>query len=106
MKVSQLDLPKHAIEFLAAIGYETLYPTQEDSVQAGLLEGKSILVSTPTARGKTLIALLAILNNIFKKKGKIVFLTPLKAFESKKFSEFKKLDPIDLVKKIKLEIST
>src|SRR5256712_12702534 len=106
MKVSQLDLPKHAIEFLAAIGYETLYPTQEDSVQAGLLEGKSILVSAPTASGKTLIALFAILNHIFKKKGKIVYLSPLKALASEKFSEFKKLESIDLGRKIQVEIST
>src|SRR5438309_1509593 len=106
MKVSQLDLPKPTIEFLSAIGYETLYPAQEDSVKAGLLEGKSILVSAPTASGKTLIALFAILNHIFKKKGKIVYLSPLKALASEKFSEFKKLESIDLGKKIQVEIST
>ena len=106
MKVSQLDLPKSAIEFLSVIGYETLYPTQEDSVKAGLLEGKSILVSAPTASGKTLIALLAILAHISKKNGKIVYLSPLKALASEKFSEFKKLESIDLGKKIRVEIST
>ncbi len=106
MKVSQLDLPKPAIEFLSAIGYETLYPTQEDSVNADLLEGKSILVSAPTASGKTLIALFAILNHIFKKKGKIVYLSPLKALASEKFSEFKKLESVDLGRKIRVEIST
>jgi len=106
MKVSQLDLPKQLIEFLSSIGYETLYPTQESSVEAGLLKGKSILVSAPTASGKTLIALLAILDHLFKKKGKIVYLTPLKALASEKFSEFKKLESIDLGRKIRVEIST
>ena len=100
MKVSQIDLPKQLTDFLSSIGYETLYPTQESSVDAGLLEGKNILVSAPTASGKTLIALLAILNHIFKKKGKIVYLSPLKALASEKFSEFKKLESINLDKKI------
>ncbi|MGI0069739.1 MAG: DEAD/DEAH box helicase, partial [Nitrosopumilaceae archaeon] len=106
MKVSQIDLPKQLTEFLSSIGYETLYPTQESSVEAGLLEGKNILVSAPTASGKTLIALLAILDHIFKKKGKIVYLSPLKALASEKFSEFKKLESIDLGRKIHVEIST
>jgi len=53
MKVSDLNLPKTAIEFLHKIGYEELYPTQEDSVNAGILEGKSALVCAPTASGKT-----------------------------------------------------
>src|SRR5437660_10948477 len=106
MKVSQLDLPKPTIEFLSAIGYETLYPAQEDSVKAGLLEGKSILVSAQTASGKTLIALLAILDHILKKKGKIIYLSPLKAIASEKFSEFKNLESIDLGRKIQVEIST
>jgi helicase len=106
MKVSQIDLPKQLTEFLSSIGYETLYPTQKSSLEAGLLEGKSILVSAPTASGKTLIALLAILDHIFKKKGKIVYLSPLKALASEKFSEFKKLESIDLGRKIQVEIST
>ncbi len=106
MKVSKLNLPKQLIEFLSSIGYETLYPAQESSVEAGLLKGKSILVSAPTASGKTLIALLAILDHLFKKKGKIVYLTPLKALASEKFSEFKKLESIDLGRKIRVEIST
>ena len=104
MKVSQLDLPKQLTEFLSSIGYETLYPTQKSSVEAGLLEGKSILVSAPTASGKTLIALLAIMEHIYKKKGKIVYLSPLKALASEKFSEFKKLESIDLGRKIQVEI--
>ncbi len=106
MKVSQLDLPQQLIEFLSSIGYQSLYPTQESSIEAGLLEGKSLLVSAPTASGKTLIALIAILNNISKKKGKIIYLSPLKALASEKFSDFKKLETLDLGQKIKVEIST
>ena len=106
MKVSQLNLPKPAIEFLQSLGYDTLYPPQEDSIAAGILNGKGILVSTPTASGKTLIAIIAMMNHLFKKKGKIVYLSPLKALASEKFSEFQKLESIDFGKKIRVQIST
>ncbi len=106
MKVSQINLPKPAIEFLHLLGYEALYPPQEDSIKTGLLEGKNILVSTPTASGKTLIAIFAILNHLFQKKGKIVYLSPLKALASEKFSEFKKLESLDFGRKVRVQIST
>ncbi len=106
MKVSQLTLPKPSIDFLHALGYTDLYPPQEDSVKAGLLEGKSILVSAPTASGKTLIAIIAMINHLLKKKGKIVYLSPLRALASEKFFEFKKLVSIDFGRKIRVQIST
>ena len=56
MKIEKLDLPDSAIEFLKSEGFENLYPPQADSVRSGLLDGKNILVSAPTASGKTLIA--------------------------------------------------
>lgn len=106
MKVSDLNLPKTAIEFLQKFGYEELYPTQEDSVKAGILEGKSVLVSAPTASGKTLIAILAMINHLFGNKGKIVYLSPLRALAAEKFSEFQKLESIDFGRKIRAQIST
>ncbi|HLC24690.1 MAG TPA: DEAD/DEAH box helicase, partial [Nitrosopumilaceae archaeon] len=106
MKVSDLNLPKTAIEFLHKIGYEELYPAQEDSVNAGILEGKSVLVSAPTASGKTLIAVLAMINHLSSKKGKIVYLSPLRALAAEKFSEFQKLESVDFGRKIRAQIST
>jgi helicase len=106
MKVSETKLPKPAIEFLGKMGYEELYPPQEDSIKAGILEGKNILVSSPTASGKTLIAIFAIIDHLFKKNGKIVYLNPLRALSAEKFSEFQKLSSIDFERKIKIQIST
>ena len=106
MRVDNLDIPHGAIEFLRNNGFVTLYPPQEKSVKAGLLEGNSILVSAPTASGKTLIAILAIIKHLLGKRGKIVYLSPLKALASEKFSEFKKLDSIDFGRKIRTQIST
>lgn len=106
MKVTELDIPKTAIEFLCDSGFVTLYPPQEKSVKAGLLDGKSIIVAAPTASGKTLIAMLGIIKHLSEKRGKIVYLSPLKALASEKFSEFKKLESVDFGRKIKIQIST
>ena len=91
MKVTELKLPKSAISFLKKQGYSELYPPQEESIKAGLLDGKNILVSAPTASGKTLIAILAMINFLSKNKGKVVYLCPLRALAAEKFSEFKKI---------------
>ena len=106
MKIEQLDLPKSAIEFLQSQGFEKLYPPQTDSIKSGLLDGKSILVSAPTASGKTLIAMLAMINYLSKNNGKVIYLSPLRALAAEKFSEFKKLEKVSLGKKIKVGIST
>ena len=106
MKISELDLPNPALEFLEADGFSELYPPQAESINAGLLEGKSILVSAPTASGKTLIATIAMINYLSKNKGKVVYLSPLRALAAEKFSEFKKLEKIDFGRKIKVQIST
>jgi len=106
MKIEELDLLKPAKDFLKAEGYSELYPPQEDSVSAGLLDGKSVLVSAPTASGKTLIATLAMMNYLSKNNGKVVYLSPLRALAAEKFSEFKKIEKIPLGRKIKTQIST
>ena len=106
MKIEKLDIPDTAIEFLKSQGFEKLYPPQADSVKSGLLDGKSILVSAPTASGKTLIAMLAMISYLSKNDGKVIYLSPLRALAAEKFSEFKKLEKIALGKKIKVRIST
>lgn len=106
MKIEKLDLPKPAIDFLLSEGFTKLYPPQADCVDAGLLNGKSILVSAPTASGKTLTAILAMISYLSKNNGKVIYLSPLRALASEKFIEFKKLEKVELGKKIKVGIST
>ena len=69
-------------------GVETLRPVQEKAIDAGLLEGKNLLVCTPTASGKTLVAELAALMHIMSQKGKAVYIVPLRALASEKFKSF------------------
>jgi len=106
MKIEKLDLPESAIEFLKSEGLTKLYPPQNDAIKAGLLKGKSVLVSAPTASGKTLIATLAIISYLSKNKGKVIYLSPLRALAAEKFLEFKKLEKISIGNEIKVGIST
>lgn len=106
MMIEDLDLPRPIKDFLKSEGYSALYPPQEDSVSAGILDGKSVLVSAPTASGKTLIATLAITSYLTKNNGKIVYLSPLRALAAEKFLEFKKLEKVPFGRKIKVQIST
>ncbi len=106
MNINKLKLQESAIEFLKSQGYAKLYPPQADSVKSGLLDGQSILVSAPTASGKTLIAMLAMLSYLSKNKGKVIYLSPLRALAAEKFTEFKKLEKVALGNKVKVAIST
>jgi helicase len=106
MKIEKLDLPQSVIEFLKSQGLTKLYPPQNDAIKAGLLKGKSVLVSAPTASGKTLIATLAIISYLSKNKGKVIYLSPLRALAAEKFLEFKKLEKISIGNQIKVGIST
>ena len=105
MNIADLPLDPNTINFLKLQGYTKLYPPQEDAVKVGVLDGKSIMVSVPTASGKTLIAMLATISHLSKNKSKVIYLTPLRALASEKFEEFKKLEKINGCK-IKVAIST
>jgi helicase len=82
-------IPAKLYETLASEITE-LRPSQEKSVNAGLLGHKSLLVCTPTASGKTLIAEIAALKAILEKQGKAVYIVPLKSLATEKYKDFKK----------------
>ncbi|MCL4399460.1 DEAD/DEAH box helicase [Candidatus Parvarchaeota archaeon] len=67
-------------------------PPQEKAVRAGLFREKNMLVSAPTASGKTLIAEMAILNSFFNGK-KSIYIAPMRALISEKFEDFKSSYP-------------
>lgn len=83
-------IPQKLHEAIAAAGVAELRPAQVKAVDAGLLEGKNLLVCTPTASGKTLIAELAAVSAILSRRGKAVYVVPLKALASEKHNDFKK----------------
>ena len=91
MNPSSSPLPEHIEELLSALGYKDLFPPQQEAIDRGVLERKNILISTPTASGKTLIALMAALHTIITTGLKVVYLSPLRALAFEKKEEFDQL---------------
>lgn len=94
MKIDDLDVPDSAREFLRSFGFKELYPHQAEAVDAGLLGGRSLLMSSPTASGKTLVAMLAMLSHLARGGQKIIYLSPLRALASEKYAEFAALSDV------------
>lgn len=81
---------------LEVSGYERLNPPQAMAIEAGLLEGKNMVVATPTASGKTAIAEMACIKAVMEGR-KAIYIVPLKALATEKFDEFKqKYEPMGI----------
>lgn len=83
-------LDERIYEKLKEQSIELLRPCQKKAIEKGLLKEKDLVVCTPTASGKTLVAELAMLNKILKSGKKAVYVLPLKALANEKFNEFSK----------------
>ena len=91
---------------LERLGYDFLYPPQDQALAKGLLERKNLLITTPTASGKTLIAVMAAIN-ILTKGHKVVYLTPLRALTAEKFQDFRILEELGIFdRKIKVIVAS
>jgi helicase len=108
VKVTDLPIPEELKEITIRNGIAELYPPQEEAVLAGVLDCKNLVLASPTASGKTLIAELAALKHILERNGKVIYLTPLRALASEKYDEFKKYTTLRKKdgKKITVGIST
>ena len=88
MKISDLSLPQEFLSLFDGNDY-TLYEHQEKSMEH-IRERRSMILSVPTASGKTLVAYVAIYRE-YLKHGRCVYIVPLKALASEKFDELKEL---------------
>ena len=66
--------------------YKYLTPPQAEAVSRGLFKNRNIIVSTPTASGKSLIAYMALMN-VFLNGFKGIYTTPLKALATEKYED-------------------
>lgn len=89
-----LPIPEQVKAILITSGITDLFPPQEETIHAGVLEGQNIVLASPTASGKTLIAELCALKHVLENNGKVIYLSPLRALASEKFDEFKKYTSI------------
>lgn len=77
-------------KIISISGIKDLNPVQKMAVERGLLKGKNMVISSPTASGKTLIAEIAALKTIQQHKKKAIYMAPLIALASEKYESFKK----------------
>lgn len=86
------------LRHLESRGITDFYPPQWEALQPGLT-GQNLIISIPTASGKTLIAEILALQQLLNKRkeyphqrskhGKILYLCPLRALANEKYGEFK-----------------
>ncbi len=108
MLIKDLPISKEFKDLLNSLGYSTLYPPQQEAIEAGLLDGKSMLIATPTASGKTLIAMIASVRAL-EHGSKVVYTTPLRALANEKYDEFRLLESLAFngrSSKVRVMIST
>jgi helicase len=108
VKVTELPVPELVKEATLRSGIDELYPPQQEAIQAGVLESKNLVLASPTASGKTLIAELCSLKQVLENNGKVIYLSPLRALANEKFDEFKKYTSIRKAdgRQVKVGIST
>ena len=75
-------------------GIKQLYPPQADAINQGLLDDTNLVISIPTAAGKTLLAELTALKHVISSSGKVVYLCPLRALASEKYQNFKRFQKL------------
>jgi len=108
LRIEELPIPDAAKQVIINSGITELYPPQEEAVKAGALDGKNLVLASPTASGKTLVAEFCALRHILERGGKVLYLTPLRALANEKFEEFKKYSGVKKAsgRQIRVGIST
>lgn len=90
MLIEELSIHPEVKRILIELNIKALFPPQEEAIKSGALDGRNLLLASPTASGKTLVAELCALKHVLEKHGKVLYLTPLKALANEKYDEFKK----------------
>jgi len=71
-------------------GHRDALSTPGRGDQEGLLDGRNMVISAPTASGKTLLATLAAHRQLVRGR-KVLYLTPLRALTTEKYQEFSRV---------------
>ena len=95
------ELPQDIQHILSDFGITSLYPPQAEALPYAL-DGLNLVLSIPTAAGKSLIAYLAIIQQLRKHGGKALYVVPLRALAREKYEDLKHFKKIGF----KIGIST
>ncbi|MFP4472916.1 MAG: DEAD/DEAH box helicase [Candidatus Omnitrophota bacterium] len=83
------SFPKAIRDAVLKSGIRDLFPPQAEAVRRGVLDRKNMLISVPTASGKTLIAELCFLSSLQRTNKQCLYLVPLKALAAEKDQDFR-----------------
>ncbi len=67
-----------------------MFPPQAEAVEAGAIDGNNLVLASPTASGKTLVAELCCLKHVLDRGTKAIYLAPLRALASEKYDDFQR----------------
>ena len=100
VEVGSLGLDSRIVQHLEQQGIKHLHPPQAKAIGPAL-EGKNLLLATPTASGKSLIAYLAIIKKLenLGSGSRAFYIVPLKALATEKVEELR-----ELAKKVNLSV--
>lgn len=91
-EVRSLDIGRRLAESVEnVLGIDSLYPPQEEALRHGLT-GRNLMLSIPTASGKSLVAHICMLHRVISSEGgRGIYVVPLKALASEKHEEIQAL---------------
>lgn len=82
-----MDIPENVADALKEKGFVNLHPHQERAIPIAL-EGRSLVVSVPTASGKSVIGYVPAMKKVLEEGQRVLYIVPLKALASEKRDEF------------------
>lgn len=95
MKVEHIVLDQRIQEILQHQGITELYPPQAQALPFAL-KGEHLVLSIPTAAGKSLVAYLAIVQRLIHEGGKAFYIVPLRALAREKYEELQAFESLGL----------
>ena len=94
MKIEELaeyGIPEEFVQKFKEEKISELFPPQTEVVKKSLFKERNLVVSLPTAGGKTLISALAMIEKLSKNRCKVIYTVPLVALANEKYNYFKNL---------------
>ncbi|HEC72558.1 MAG TPA: DEAD/DEAH box helicase, partial [Thermoplasmatales archaeon] len=86
MNVEELPFSKDVLSIFKEWGIEEFYPPQAEAIPFAL-KGENLVLSIPTAAGKSLVAYIATLHKLLREGGKALYVVPLRALAREKYEE-------------------
>ena len=89
-ELGRYNIPEKIIDaWIDQIG-EELLPVQERAIKRyRVLEGNSLIISSPPSSGKTFVGEIAAVKGVMEKK-KVIYMVPLKSLADEKYTDFKR----------------